>query len=683
VGKVVDDKNTEATRRTHIVRVTSGGAKADVEVLDAIAFRNVRGEEMIIDFKSDNIDPVIIDDTGENNGKPGDSSTSTRRSHMQRITNEKTGAFFDAEVLDIVACRDQNGQEWIVVNATNDPDVAKAGANEFNATTGAGDTTATRRTHNEIIQAGFPAVDPGSKPSGSYLTVTRTDMVAFRNVRGEEMILKLPSSDDPNDATNPRAATYVWSPTDPYDPTDPSSATPPDNSDPNIYLAVPDGGSLFTGDTPVSQGLLWWIRNIVGGDIIVVQIDITTQHFKDFASGEGGEGSNDPIQNLPGIGVDSNFGLAASEVDDTLPLPAMPRNQQDIKSNLIPAINMTDGAWQTYNQLVNPNRPPSRNFDYTVLLFLNPSAIETKDNGEKTQLVLGIPVIHLNFSDPISGIGYYIWATSNASGFINLPEPDASNAFDPISAVTDLLQGAGSYIGIWNNPGTYIPEGHAFTYSHAVVPAGTYSTSLRIGGFSSAAAAAAYAEMATADSAAQIALALALANAQLAADQAALAEVLSKGFANIAEIRIPYDLAIAGQERIIADTANSAVTWTSFTIPFDDGASPGPQPEIDLTITVADFNGKTTFDYDANNQPLFQYPTNTPSNTPGGGAQGDPSKFFQTKFGFLPALRTTIEGVADPTIFPGTKVLIQRAPDPQSGKKIFSIADVGPDFELP
>lgn len=253
------------TRRTHIVRISPDDPPSetyvDVEVLDAIAFRTDTGKEMVLSFEASAADPYIVDDTGGKNGKTP--AQPTRRSHMKRIVGKTDATHkLDVEVIDAIGFRDERGEEWILdMQATNGDDGV------FNSTTGAGGSGATRRVHDEKI--GFPF---GEKKPTDYIKIERCDAMAFRSIRGKEMIIVCPSNDDPN-SSFPRADTTVTSPKD-YDPTNEDGPKPPANKDPNVYVAFVKGANgdvadPTTGDVSVSQGPLWWIRKVSSGKGII------------------------------------------------------------------------------------------------------------------------------------------------------------------------------------------------------------------------------------------------------------------------------------------------------------------------------------------------------------------------------------------------------------------------------
>src|ERR1035437_7969660 len=121
-----------ATRRTHIVRIgTSTEKYIDMEVLDAVSFRTEMGKEMVLNFPRAGIKPYIVDDTGDGNQKF--TANATRRSHMKRITSSSDASqFFDIEVLDALAFRDENGKEWIL-------NLPAEKSSPYNSTDGTGD----------------------------------------------------------------------------------------------------------------------------------------------------------------------------------------------------------------------------------------------------------------------------------------------------------------------------------------------------------------------------------------------------------------------------------------------------------------------------------------------------------------------------------------------------------------
>lgn len=263
-----DPGNTDYTRRTHVVRIDMDGGDVppdgpstatnyiDVEVLDAIAFRIEDNKEVILDFSRDKPEPYIVDETGGRHGRKPDNSEATRRSHMKRVANKDGSAMIDVEVLDVVAFRDFNGQEWII-NMPSDDD--ENPVDIFNSTTDTGDTSATRRAHNEKISADLTDKDPTD-----YLTVVRNDAISLRTIMGREVILNIPSNNDPL-SSDKAASTYVWSPKD-YDPTNEDGPIPPPNRDLNVYVApVKDVSNYLTGDEEIMQGPFWWIRKISGG----------------------------------------------------------------------------------------------------------------------------------------------------------------------------------------------------------------------------------------------------------------------------------------------------------------------------------------------------------------------------------------------------------------------------------
>jgi hypothetical protein len=264
------------SRKTHIVRVsmddppTPTGQQPtsyiDVEVIDAISFRDVRGEEMVLDMAAASALPYLVDNTGGGHGATPDNAT--RRSHMKRITSpDDPTQQIDIEVIDVVAFRGKNGEEWILdMSGTADDPLI------FDVTTGAGGTTATRRVHDEKISGDLTDPHPTS-----YLNVERSDSIAFRTVFGHEMIVVCPSNDDPLATSSPRASTAMtpqnYNPLD----TSASAAVPPSPSqvgDKSVYLANVKGSNGFmTNAAKIQQGPFWWIRAISpGGQWVIVTI---------------------------------------------------------------------------------------------------------------------------------------------------------------------------------------------------------------------------------------------------------------------------------------------------------------------------------------------------------------------------------------------------------------------------
>jgi hypothetical protein len=261
---------TDYTRRTHIVRVSLDatapalGAQpsefADIEVVDAIAFRTDNDEEVILDMTVSNAAPYIVDDTGGGHDKQPDADA-TQRTNMKRITSKDDPTQqLDVECMGVMAFRGQNDEEWILDMQATTGD----GPSIFDQTDNTGDSTATRRMHSEKLAD--PFIKKGDPDPTSYLTSQRCDAVAFRKVNSDEVIFSCPSNDDPN-GSDPRASTFVWSPTG-YDPSDDSDAAvvPPslaDSGDAHNYVcAVKDASGFMTGDAKINMGPFWWIRKI-------------------------------------------------------------------------------------------------------------------------------------------------------------------------------------------------------------------------------------------------------------------------------------------------------------------------------------------------------------------------------------------------------------------------------------
>jgi hypothetical protein len=252
------------SRRTHVVRISDAApgdppsdTYIDVEVLDAIAFRDINGNEMVLNMPQSNVQACIKDFTGGGHGQQPNKPT--RLSHMKRIVGDEKTQQLDVEIIDILSFRDVNNAEWILdMNSTNgQPSV-------FNVSDQSGDSKSTRRTHNEKI-----ATDQTQHDPTEFLTVERCDSIAFRNVFGNEMIIKCPSSDDPRSSAS-RAETFIWSPKN-YNPNDPDGPKPPTNTDSNVYVAlVKDADGFLTGKAKISQGPFWWIRKVSAGKAYIL-----------------------------------------------------------------------------------------------------------------------------------------------------------------------------------------------------------------------------------------------------------------------------------------------------------------------------------------------------------------------------------------------------------------------------
>lgn len=236
-----------ATRKTHVVRIkhpTNEDIWVDIEVLDAVGFRTDNGKEMVLSVDAKKAKVNIKDDTGDGNARPG-GAHATRRSHMKRITGSSDATqLLDFEILDGVAFRDQNNDEWVLSHED------KGSLNVYNTTTHTGSAKSTRRVHNEKVYS-----DPKDKSSPSML-VERCDTMVFRGPNNKELVIKMPSYDDGNGA---RASTAM-TPRD-YDPA--KNSTPPDNTDPGVYAFIPKSSNgCATGTTAVKCGPLWWPRAI-------------------------------------------------------------------------------------------------------------------------------------------------------------------------------------------------------------------------------------------------------------------------------------------------------------------------------------------------------------------------------------------------------------------------------------
>jgi hypothetical protein len=412
-----------ATRRSHIVRVyddSSGevnkSAYIDVEVLDAISFKIARGEEVILNFPSKKASPFIVDDTGNGLAKQPNSSTATRRSHVEHIKGENGELL--VEVLDAIAFKDKRGEEWVLKMPAKK-------ASPFNATKGTGSGETTRRTHNEKI-----GTDPTVKdPDADYLTVERSDMISFRSVRGREMILKMPSND--KGGKPGRASTFISSPKD-YDPTDDSDENaPPENKDPDFYVKFVKDQSPLTGDELISQGPLWWIRKVSGPNILFLKIDLNRTNFGDTI-----KMLDNPDAGIHGpVNVEGDLTTNGAKKMPTDPAAT-------------PKLNLKDDTYWTGNK--NPNDSASDG-KWTALIWFNVSKIRKGlDKGATIELKFTVPSVSRGKST--GKIGNYLWVTGAVQPWFlhqvgtNLKTGETST-FTPIDQTGFLEGGAGGYLG--------------------------------------------------------------------------------------------------------------------------------------------------------------------------------------------------------------------------------------------
>jgi hypothetical protein len=240
------------------------GQYIDVEILDAIAFRTDNGKEVVLSMDQTKAEPFIVDKTGGDNAKQTDNPT--QLTHMQRIKGKQDPTQqLDVEVMDCIAYRDQNGEEWVLDMQNGSGD----GADVFDITDNSGDPKSTRRVHDETVSAPFGKAK--SDAGNRYLTVQRNDNIAFRKANGQEVIFSAPSCDDPNSQGVDFSRAKTFSTPQGYDPTDDSDSAiaPPslaDSGDKHVYASVVKGSGFLTDDAKIAQGPFWWIRKIQAGD---------------------------------------------------------------------------------------------------------------------------------------------------------------------------------------------------------------------------------------------------------------------------------------------------------------------------------------------------------------------------------------------------------------------------------
>jgi hypothetical protein len=410
-----------ATRRSHIVRVyddSSGevnkSAYIDVEVLDAISFKIAKGEEVILNFPSKKASPYIVDDTGNGLAKQPSAATATRRSHVEHVKGENGELLI--EVLDAISFKDKRGEEWVLKMPAKK-------ASPFNATKGSGGGETTRRTHNEKIGS-----DPNVKdPETDYLTVERSDMIAFRSVRGREMILKMPSND--KGGKPGRASTFISSPQN-YDPTD-EDIEPPENKDPDFYVKFVKDASPLTGDELISQGPLWWIRKVSGPNILFLKIDLNRTNF------------GDTIKMLKNTAIDLTEDVNVEGDLTTSGAKKMPTDPA-----ATPKLNLKEDTYWTGNK--NPNTSASDG-KWTALIWFNVSKIRKGlDKGATIELKFSVPSVSKGKST--GKLGNYLWVTGAVQPWFlhqlgtNLSDGHTTT-FQPIDETGFLYGGAGGYLG--------------------------------------------------------------------------------------------------------------------------------------------------------------------------------------------------------------------------------------------
>lgn len=304
-----------ATRKIHVVKVTcptqdtSGGTFwVNVAVVDSITLRSVNGDEIGYNVTAANASPYIKDDTGDR-GDVGAPNSCSRVSHLERITfgvgsggdgfagNEtnRPAYFFDAEVLDALSFRGENGKEItlsfpknqstinIIDNTGNNLAQTQANATrsghivelDYNETLYA-DTINATNVFNGTISTNSDDGGTTGNPTGQCLIVQKTDAIAFIGPNGDETLLYIPWKD------------AVEIDTTQYD----GNGNPPENTDPNPYIVWPSttvtdsfGNTLttqgawtgngncstfsFTGPSPspqfcpiINQGPLWYIKSL-------------------------------------------------------------------------------------------------------------------------------------------------------------------------------------------------------------------------------------------------------------------------------------------------------------------------------------------------------------------------------------------------------------------------------------
>lgn len=579
------------TRRTHIVRITDpndptdqGGMYIDVEILDAIAFRTANNKEVILKLDSKNGSPYIVDDTGGGHAKTPGAKSATQRSHMHRAKSSDGQNMLDVEVVDCWSARDQNNDEWIL-----DMQPGSSGSTAFNISDGTGSPFSTRRQHNEIVTS--PAGSTKAEAGTTYLTSVRSDNIAFRKENNYEVILSCPSSDDPNaqGVDFGRANTYTTP--QGYDPNDTSDSAvvPPtldQSGDAHNYInfvKAPDGTTMgfFTQDDKIDMGPFWWIRKISGGELACLEVSVQWSN-------------SPPTASIPIVLIQTNFGYDVSVGNDLSIAPIDTNSNQyngfaakimPTNKSVKPQIDISkDMVWWTGVQ----NTQTGQSGNFTALIWFNVGKIRPLlPKGEDLKFQVVLQDVPASSPVPPAGVGYYIWAnyvvygdgagvpTAQQAGF-GYPQATAANGL--LTGPNGWTPYATTYnFKVWNdyNSGTtvlteYNPQFHPTDFPVSNPNGSQY-------GFSTLAGAQAWADAEN----------VAWQN-EYAAAQAEVARLQALGFH--------------------IDNTGAYLVYDAFEIDYKNGNNNTYNPAYVVTSTLADFKGKTTFAYDANNNPQFTFP---------------------------------------------------------------------------
>jgi len=346
---------SDYTRNAHMVRVfatdpktgkqLSSGQFVDIEVLDAVTFKGIRGEESVLHFPVKDSVPYIVDDTGNQLDKRPSASEATCSSHIKEITDpddkSDNPAKILVEVLDCITFKTTRGEEMVL-------SVPGAEIKPFNTTDGDGDDEPNCQTHSEKVTN--RGVDTDEKDN--YVLVERTDVMTFKTTRGEELVYEMPSSDDPE---GERASTYIWNmPGGAYDPNDsddPDKSPPSleESGDPHVYVYFEEGANIWTKDLKINQGFKWWIRRVGGKKYFLITVKAHAENISDSA--------------LPLVDAKAEVATSATELDS---------DTSDNKVSYDPG-----GWWVAWVQGMpepNASNPDTMNYDY-VSQFMNGNVI--------------------------------------------------------------------------------------------------------------------------------------------------------------------------------------------------------------------------------------------------------------------------------------------------------------------
>ena len=288
------------SRTTHTVRIKSQDQRfyADVEVLDAISMTLPNNFDIVFQITaSQALFPNIVDNTGDNNGKPGN-KFSTRASHMLRMTGQSDPTqIFDIEVCDSFTITGPNDLQFAVqcptpgfsnAAVTDDTDSGLAVAANALSTRAQHVVKLTRQvggtqqvTTDYLLEKLTDAMVYGGPQQYGMPYINETDEYGPADIPygdlenspiwGEAHVLQFYNfALVVNGALQPGATTndttvYVIDPRT-------NQLVPPPNTDPNVYVYFPNGteypgaqatsGPFLGAGQAIDMGPIWWIKAV-------------------------------------------------------------------------------------------------------------------------------------------------------------------------------------------------------------------------------------------------------------------------------------------------------------------------------------------------------------------------------------------------------------------------------------